>query len=118
MTTDDEPDPWVHPGPGEKMGDNYEFAVDADGKASFTVVVDRDTRLGTMQVDLRGKDSLVKQGSAGSPDIHKQTVNVGVFPLDVEPMVDGQPTAVTDQAIRIEGEGFLAQVLYHQHHGG
>ena len=83
-------------------GENHEFTVNSDDKGTFTVVVDRDTRLGEMQVDLRGKDSLLKQGSAGSPDIHKQTVQVGVFPLTVNPS-----TAVTDQAIRIEGEGFL-----------
>lgn len=98
--TGDEPDPWVHP----VDGDNYEFSVDAKNKAEFTVVVDRDTRLGEMQVDLRGKDSLLKQGSAGSPDIHKQTVQVGFFPLTLSPS-----TAVTEQVIQIEGEEFLAR---------
>ena len=42
---DDEPDPW-------RSG--YREGVDSDDTAEFTVVVDRDTRLGEMQVDLRG----------------------------------------------------------------
>ena len=89
-----EPDPW---------GNNRE-SVDSDGDAKFTVVVDRNTRLGEMQVDLRGYNSYLKQGSASSPDIHKQTVQVGFFPLTITPS-----TAVTEQVIQIEGEEFLAR---------
>ena len=95
---DDEPDTWVH------NGENHEFSVDNEQKAEFTVVVDRDTRLGEMQVDLRGKGSYLKQGSASSPDIHKQTVQVGFFPLTLTPS-----TAVTEQVMQIEGEEFLAR---------
>ena len=116
----DEPDPWRIDIP-----DNGYFfhivSVDSDGKAEFTVVVDRDTRLGEMQVDLRGfqrtgtavhngirfitgEISTVKQGSAGSPDVHKQTVQVGFFPLTLTPS-----TAVTEQVMQIEGEEFLAR---------
>ena len=57
-----------------------------------------------MQVDLRGYRSYVNQGSASSADIHKQTVQVGFFPLTLTP-----PTAVTEQVIQIEGEEFLAR---------
>ena len=94
----DEPDSWVH------NGENHEFSVNSDQKAEFTVVVDRDTRLGEMQVDLRGKGSYLKQGSASTPDIHKQTVQVGFFPLTLTPS-----TAVTEQVMQIEGEEFLAR---------
>ena len=67
------------------------------------VIVDRDVRLGTMEVAVHGS-SYVEQGSNTSLDIHKQTVNVGVFDLSVSPS-----TAVTDQVIRLEGTGFLSR---------
>ena len=54
----------------------------------------RDTRLGEMQVDLRGKKSKT----------YTQTVQVGFFPLTLTPA-----TAVTEQVIQIEGEEFLAR---------
>ena len=44
------------------------------------------------------------QGSAATPDIHKQTVQVGFFPLTITPS-----TAVVEQVIQIEGEEFLAR---------
>ena len=51
-------------------------------KAEFTVVVDRDTRLGEMQVDLRGKGSYLKQGSAWQPG-HPQADGPGrLLPAD------------------------------------
>ncbi len=97
---DSEPDPWVHP----DTRANHREAVDSDGDAEFIVVVDRNTRLGEMQVDLRGYRSYLKQGSASSPDTHKQTVQVGFFPLTLTPS-----TAVTEQVIQVEGEEFLAR---------
>ena len=113
---DDLPDPW------HTLRDDGEIlthteGVDSDGEAEFEVVVDRDTRLGEMQVELHGANiasdneviaSLVKQGSATSPDIHKQTVQVGFFPLTITPSnEDGDGMAVTEQVIQIEGEEFL-----------
>ena len=103
----DQPDRWLS---------NY--AVVPDPERGFTVVVDRDTRLGEMQVDLRGANrvdgqlvpSYVKQGSASSVDVHKQTVQVGFFPLTITPSnAAGDGQAVTEQVIQIEGEEFLAR---------
>ena len=105
---DSEPDNWIPDEDDPESWDPHKVSVGSDGKETFTVVVDRDTRLGEMQVDLRGWDSSeedysrVKQGSAGSIDIHKQTVQVGFFPLTITPS-----TAVTEQVIQIEGEEFL-----------
>ena len=66
----------------------------------FTVVVPRQARLGTMEVAVHGT-TYVEQGTYDSVDVHKQTVDVSVFDLDITPS-----TAVTDQVIRIEGDGF------------
>ena len=98
----DEPDNWI---PDEDDPDDWDphEEVGSDGEATFTVVVDRDTRLGEMQVDLRGT-SKVKQGSASTYDTHKQTVQVGFFPLTLTPS-----TAVTEQVMQIEGEEFLSR---------
>ena len=66
----------------------------------LTVVVPRRARLGTMEVVVSGTTT-VKQGTMSSLDKHTQTVDVGVFDLEITPS-----TAVTDQVIRIEGSGF------------
>ena len=66
----------------------------------LTVVVPRQARLGTMEVVVSGT-TRVKQGSYNSIDKHVQTVDVGFFTLTITPS-----TAVTDQVIRIEGDGF------------
>ena len=68
--------------------------------APLTVVVPRRARLGVMEVVVSGTTT-EKQGSLSSLDKHTQTVNVGVFDLEITPS-----TAVTDQVIRIEGSGF------------
>ena len=74
--------------------------------ASLTVVVPRQARLGEMEVEVSGT-TYVEQGSARTLDVHTQTVNVGVFDLNISPKdAEGNPTAVTDQVIRIEGTGF------------
>ena len=77
-------------------------ASDAEGDG-LVVIVDRSVRLGEMEVAVSGT-TFVKQGSAGSRDIHKQTVDVGVFDLDITPS-----TAVIDQVIRVEGTGFTGR---------
>ena len=104
---DDEPDEWI-----DTRHDPvrvHEVSIGSDGKETFTVIVDRNTRLGEMQVDLRGS-SMVKQGSYNTADIHKQTVQVGFFPLTITPSnADGDGQAVTEQVIQIEGEEFLAR---------
>ena len=66
----------------------------------FTVVVPRRARLGEMEVVVSGT-TYKEQGTLSSIDKHVQTVNVGVFDLEITPS-----TAVTDQVIRIEGSGF------------
>ena len=92
---DTAPDDWCR---------GYYVGINNDKTATFTVVVDRDVRLGEMEVRLEGS-TRVKQGSNTTLDIHKQTVNVGFFDLTITPS-----TAVTDQVIRIEGTGFGANV--------
>ena len=82
----------------------YSVSINNDKTATFTVVVDRDVRLGEMEVRLVGT-TRVKQGTYSSTDAHKQTVNVGFFDLTLTPS-----TAVTDQVIRIEGTGFGANI--------
>ena len=113
---DDLPDPWDITRSGVDY--RYTVAVNSDGEAEFTVVVDRNTRLGEMQVEVHGANvvnglvvpSQRKQGSATSMDIHKQTVQVGFFPLTITPSnEDGDGQAVTEQVIQIEGEEFLAR---------
>ena len=84
-------DPWP---------DDYDEEV-SNNKATFVVYVDRTVRLGEMEVAVYGKTSN-KQGTAGTQDVNKQTVDVGVFDLTVNPS-----TAVSDQVIRIEGTGFI-----------
>ena len=78
----------------------YSVAINNDQTATFTVVVNRDVRLGEMEVRLVGTTK-VEQGTYTSVDAHKQTVNVGFFNLTLTPNI-----AVTDQVIRIEGTGF------------
>ncbi len=75
--------------------------VPAPGRP-LTVIVPREVRLGTMEVVVQGTTQ-VKQGTAGSYDKHVQTVDVAVFDLTVNPS-----TAVSDQVVRIEGTGFVA----------
>ena len=58
--SDSEPDPWVHP----TTHANHEVVVNSKGSAKFTVVVDRDTRLGEMQVDLAARSPT---GSRAAP---------------------------------------------------
>ena len=107
---DDLPDMWDI----TRDGTDYRHteAVDSDGTATFDVIVNRNTRLGEMQVEVHGANivndlvipSMVEQGSYDSRDIHKQTVQVGFFPLTLTPS-----TAVTEQVLRIEGEEFLSR---------
>ena len=85
-------DPWLS---------TYDQEV-SNNKATFVVYVDRTVRLGEMEVAVYGTTS-DRQGSASGQDVHKQTVNVGVFDLSVNPS-----TAVSDQVIRIEGTGFIS----------
>ena len=82
----------------------HTVSVGSDNKETFTVIVNRDVRLGEMEVRLVGS-TYEKQGSLSSKDAHKQTVDVGFFNLTLTPS-----TAVTDQVIRIEGVGFGANV--------
>ena len=87
----------------DSEADKWKMQSVSGGKKTFDVIVDRTVRLGTMEVAVYGttKD---QQGSADTRDVHKQTVDVGVFDLSVTPS-----TAVTDQVVRIEGSGFIGR---------
>ena len=80
-------------------------------QSPLTVVVPRRARLGdAWKWWSTGTTDVKSRAQMSSPDKHVQTVNVGVFDLTITPQVDGQPTAVTDQVIRIEGSGFGERV--------